>query len=259
MTLKQLAARMDSSAARLSQIENDQIWLDLNRGARLLVRAGSVDGRAATAGQSSLPFQIVRDGEPGGQPLQPMLLHGHGDRPPLTLPHSFRPLADLFMGRHMEPVLGRIEPVADASVAVLPSPRRGIRVCPPRARRVPHQDARRREARGTLSRRLRATSVRTCHTPFARSMTRPAETLQVFSSPSASSGAGLERTTFQAIAHDDDVDSGDLLPHVGEKLRLLREVHGVDRRRRRACSGAGRAARARHRAWPSSACPWTRS
>ena len=87
LTLKQLAARMDSSAARLSQIENDQIWLDLSEVlAFSSVLDLSVDELLPP--DTTLPFQIVRDGEPGGQPLQPMLLQGHGDRPSLTLPHS---------------------------------------------------------------------------------------------------------------------------------------------------------------------------
>ena len=82
MTLKQLAARMDSSAARLSQVENDQIWLDLKE---VLAFSSVLDLSMdeLLPPDIILPFQIVRDGEPGGQPLQPMLRHGHGDRPPL--------------------------------------------------------------------------------------------------------------------------------------------------------------------------------
>jgi transcriptional regulator with XRE-family HTH domain/quercetin dioxygenase-like cupin family protein len=224
MTLKQLAARMDSSAARLSQVENDQIWLDLKE---VLAFSSVLDLSMdeLLPPDIILPFQIVRDGEPGGQPLQPMLRHGHGDRPPLTLPHSFRPLADLFMGRHMEPVLGRIEPVADGFLqfchhheeefAFVLHGHVEFRI------KTPEGDRREELSRGDCV-------YFRSHLPhsFCSLDDGPAETLQVFSSPSASSGAGVERKTLQAIAHDDAVDSGDLLAQVGEKLRLLREVRG---------------------------------
>jgi transcriptional regulator with XRE-family HTH domain/quercetin dioxygenase-like cupin family protein len=222
LTLKQLASRIASSAARLSQIENDHIRLDLHE---VLTFASvlhlSVDDLLPP--DVTLPFQIVRDGEPAGQPLQPALVHAHGDRPRLRLPHSFRPLADLFMGRHMEPVLGRIEAAPgppfchhhEEEFAFVLLGRIEFAI------KTPDGELREELSRGDC---LYFRS----HLPhsFRSIEDTAAETLHVFSSPSASHGAGLERRAFHAIAGDEDVMDGDLLRRAGESLRLLREAQG---------------------------------
>ena len=223
MTLKQLAARLDSSAARLSQIENDQIRLDLQE---VLAFAAVLDLSVddLLPADVTQPFQIVRDGEPRGH-HQPAWLHPHDDRRTLTLPHSFRPLADLFMGRQMEPVLGRIEPISDPALpfcqhheeefAFVLLGRVEFRIKTPEGERCEEL------SRGDC------VYLRSYLPHSFRSLDHAAaDTLHVFASPSASSGAGRERTAFQAIAHDDGGAPEDLLPRVGERLRLLREVHG---------------------------------
>jgi transcriptional regulator with XRE-family HTH domain len=60
-----------------------------------------------------------------------------------------------------------------------------------------------------------------------RSLDRePVETLHVLCSPSASTDAGLDWSQHRAIAYDGGSGAIDLRQQVGEKLRLLREMHG---------------------------------
>jgi transcriptional regulator with XRE-family HTH domain/quercetin dioxygenase-like cupin family protein len=223
MTLKQLAIRLDSSAARLSQIENDQIWLDLDE---LLAFASVLELPVdeLLPPDVSLPFQIVRDGANGGPILRPTLLSSHDDDRGVTLPHSFRPLADLFVGRHMEPVLGRVEPVAESDLqfcyhheeefAFVLRGRVEFRV------KTPEGEQTEQLGRGDC---LYFQS----HLPHSfRSLdATAAETLQVFSSPAASGETSVDRLSFQAIAHVHSA-SNKCLPDAGDRLRLLREVRG---------------------------------
>ena len=99
MTLKQLASRADSSAARLSQVENDRVWLDFEE---LLALAAILDLPLDDLIPTDVPvpYQIVRDGTAGAHSWRPALLRAADVQPVLTLRHSFHPLAELFVRRN---------------------------------------------------------------------------------------------------------------------------------------------------------------
>jgi transcriptional regulator with XRE-family HTH domain len=106
MTLKQLADRMGTSSARLSQIENDHIGLDIQE---LLAFADALElplDRFVPA-DVRLPYQITRDSELRQRAPRPAIL-ATPDGDGVASPHSYWPLAGLFVGQHLEPILARI-------------------------------------------------------------------------------------------------------------------------------------------------------
>lgn len=109
LTLKQLANRLETSSARLSQIENERLGLDLQELLKVADALETSLDRLVPA-DVSLPFQIARDSEIRVQPARPTLLAGPNGTGVMS-PHHYWPLADLFVGRHLEPMLARIMPV----------------------------------------------------------------------------------------------------------------------------------------------------
>jgi transcriptional regulator with XRE-family HTH domain len=107
LTLKQLAAATGISVARLSEIENGLHVADLSQ-ALGIAAAFRVPIRALLPQDPRIPFQITRECDlrnraPG---------HRHG---PDGAGNNFWDLADLFIGRYLNPMLGRIgRPQADA-------------------------------------------------------------------------------------------------------------------------------------------------
>ena len=108
VTLRELAAKVDTSPARLSQIENDRLHLALEE-LEALTAALNVPLEALLPAEQTLPYQIVRDVESRGTAMHPASA-GDGRAGSVDATHGLRPLADLFVGRHMEPLLARIEP-----------------------------------------------------------------------------------------------------------------------------------------------------
>jgi transcriptional regulator with XRE-family HTH domain/uncharacterized cupin superfamily protein len=105
-TLRELAKQTSISAAVLSQLETEQRRLDVAQGVAIAEALGvAVEDLVTEA--TDLPYQVVREGDlRGREPRQVQLVSPMGE----TLVHSnrFHPLADLFAGRHLEPVLGLI-------------------------------------------------------------------------------------------------------------------------------------------------------
>ena len=220
MTLKELATRVESSAARLSQIENDHLRLDVED-VVAFATALDVSLDEFIPPDVSQPYQIVRDADVRGRPLRPTLMAAPHGSDAVTLRHGFWPLADLFVGRHLEPMLGLIEHV----------PEKDLQFC------YHHEEEFTFALRGRLEFRIKTPAGERCeelargdciyfrsHLPHSfRSLDpEPAESLHVFCAPSASSEAGIDRVAYQAIAYDGRTGQ----PQVGEKLRLLREVQG---------------------------------
>lgn len=220
MTLKELATRVQSSVGRVSQIENDRLRLDVED---VVAIAGALERPLDDfmPVDQSLPYQIVRDAETRRGPFKPTLLTSTQGNGTVTLRHGYRPLADLFVGRHLEPVLGRIEPMDESE----------LQFC------YHHEEEFAFALRGRLEFRIKTPDGERCeelnrgdcvyfrsHLPHSfRSLDPdPAESLHVFCSPSASSEAGIDRVSYQAIAYDGRSERA----QVGEKLRLLRDVQG---------------------------------
>ena len=108
LSLRELAARVAISAARLSEIENGQHVLDLRQAAEL-ARVLGLPLEAFTPADVRVPFQVTREaGLRSRAPRHIPLLAG--DRG-LALHHNrFWPLAEYFIGRHLEPVFLQVMP-----------------------------------------------------------------------------------------------------------------------------------------------------
>jgi transcriptional regulator with XRE-family HTH domain len=225
VTLKQLADRMDTSSARLSQIENDRLRLDLHE-VLAFAEALNLPLDALVPPDAALPYHIQRDADVRAQRARPILLASARTDGEVASPHSYWPLADLFVGRHLEPVLGRIAPLTDAE----------LRFC------YHDEEEFAFAVRGTLEFRIKTPEgehreelyrgdcvyFRSDLPHCFRSLDKePAESLHVFCSPSASVGTGFERSSFRAIAYEGNgAGAGNPRQQIGERLRLLRDIHG---------------------------------
>jgi transcriptional regulator with XRE-family HTH domain/uncharacterized cupin superfamily protein len=114
-TLKQLAEKVGISAAWLSEIENERHVIDLSQAVAI---AGALDLQPVglLPADVRIPHQIAR--EPGVLARAPRDTRLARLRDGGSVPHhsEFRPLADLFIGCHLEPQLGCIHPVEDADL-----------------------------------------------------------------------------------------------------------------------------------------------
>lgn len=106
LTLKQLAAATGVSMARLSEIENGLHIADLSQ-ALAIAAALQVPIQALLPSDPRIPFQITRETEVRSRPPT----HYHG---PDGAGNQFWELADLFIGRYLNPMFGKIARQADA-------------------------------------------------------------------------------------------------------------------------------------------------
>jgi transcriptional regulator with XRE-family HTH domain len=224
LTLRQLAVRLDTSSARLSQVENERIRLDLDDVLEF-AEALEIPLDALIPPDVSLPYQIARDADVRARPAQATVFASPDGGPGIESPHQYAPLADLFVGRHLEPVLARIAPLAE----------RDLRFC------YHHEEEFTFVLRGTVEFRIKTPEGEHVEElargdcvyfrsdlPHAfRSLERDAaESLHVFCSPSASTDGGVDWAQARAISYSGNGSSGERQRQLGEKLRLLREVHG---------------------------------
>ena len=100
MTLKHLAAATGVSMARLSEIENGLHVADLGQ-ALTIAGALKLPVDALLPRDSRIPFQIMREGDIRAR--APQQGHGNGEAS-----NEFWELADLFIGRYLNPMFGRI-------------------------------------------------------------------------------------------------------------------------------------------------------
>lgn len=100
LTLKQLAATTGVSVARLSEIENGLHVADLSQ-ALAIAAALHVPIYALLPRDPRIPFQITRECDMRSRPPR----HRHG---PDGAANDFWDLADLFIGRYLNPMFGRI-------------------------------------------------------------------------------------------------------------------------------------------------------
>jgi transcriptional regulator with XRE-family HTH domain len=113
LTLGDLSQKVGLSTARLSQLENGLVIPDFT----LLIRLASALGVSADAllpEERSFPYQITRDADLRSKPARQSLVRS--DSGQLERTHDFWPLADLFVGRHIEPLLGRIANTPESSL-----------------------------------------------------------------------------------------------------------------------------------------------
>jgi transcriptional regulator with XRE-family HTH domain len=223
LTLKQLADRLNTSSARLSQIENDRLALDIQE---LIAFADALElplDRFVPP-DVSLPYQISRDSEirrrvPRGAVF--VTPEGHGIRSP----HSYWPLASLFVGRHLEPVLARIMPVAEEDLHFgyhqeeeLAFALRGsleFRI------KTPEGERREELSRGDCI--YFRSDLPHC---FRSLDSQPSESIHVFCPPALTVDVDGGTDSYRAIAYDGRDDLAAVERRVADKLRLLREIHG---------------------------------
>jgi transcriptional regulator with XRE-family HTH domain len=100
LTLKQLGTATGVSVARLSEIENGLHVADLAQALAIAAALG-VPIHALLPPDPRIPFQITRESDIRARPPR----HRHG---PDGSGNDFWDLADLFIGRYLNPMLGRI-------------------------------------------------------------------------------------------------------------------------------------------------------
>ena len=100
LTLKHLAAATGVSVARLSEIENGLHVADLGQ-ALAIAAALHVPIQSLLPRDPRIPFQITRESDVRSRPPR----HRHG---PDGAGNDFWDLADLFIGRYLNPMFGRI-------------------------------------------------------------------------------------------------------------------------------------------------------
>src|SRR5262249_43106282 len=111
MTLKALATRVETSAARLSQIENDRLALEVGE-ILSFAEALGIPLDTLIPPDLTLPYQVVRDADLRTRPGPRARVRAPRGGARVLSPHGFGRLADLFAGRHLEPLIGYISPAA---------------------------------------------------------------------------------------------------------------------------------------------------
>ncbi len=223
LTLEDVARRCGTSTARLSQIETGQHVVDVGQ-ACAIAKALGVGLESLLPADVSVPYQISRAVEIRSRPPRqaPLVRVSDGER--VAHRHFYWPLAELFVGRHIEPVLGRIMPLLDGelqfcshhyeefafvlkgSVEFLVKTPEGLR-----CEVLMRGDS--LHFRSELPHCLRSLQP------------GPAETLHVMSTLSVQTQTGWDWFSPHAVAYLQDDDT-DVSSFVGIQLRVLREARG---------------------------------
>jgi transcriptional regulator with XRE-family HTH domain len=111
LTLREVAQQAGLSPAFLSRIENEHLRLDFDAALRL-AQAMGVPIEELLPRDVSAPYQIVRHQDLRDDELRRVPLAGASGQAGWH-PNRFRPLADLFVGRHLEPAMARVLPEPD--------------------------------------------------------------------------------------------------------------------------------------------------
>lgn len=224
LTLRELAGRLRTSSARLSQIENERLRLNLDD-VMQVAAALEVSVEALIPSDVVLPYQITRDADTRSRSPRPTLFTSPEGVAVFPSPHQFWPLANLFVGRHLEPVLGRIMPTDDHE----------------RCFCYHHEEEFAFVLRGTVEFRIKTPEGDRCEElergdcvyfrsdlPHCfRSLERePADTIHAFCSPSVSTYGGFDWAHSRAIAYGGDGTTNLQQQQIGAKIAQLHEEHG---------------------------------
>lgn len=105
LKLRDLAARVGISAARLSEIENE-LHVPMLQQVIAIAEALNVSHEQLLPSDVGVPYQIERERVVRSRPPRTLVPRGADGTEP-NRHAQFWPLAELFTGRHLEPVLGR--------------------------------------------------------------------------------------------------------------------------------------------------------
>ena len=223
LTLRELSPRVNISAARLSEIENERFVPDVAQ-VVTLAEALDVPVRSFLPPNVRIPYQIVHERVVRSQP--PRQLHlASAARDYRVYHHEFWPLADMFIGRHLEPVLGRISPVAEGNrqfcyhheeefLFVLKG---GVEFCCRTPEGLRREEIRRGDCiyfRSDLPHSLASLD------------SEPAETLHVLASASMPVETGFDRLSQGPAALFEHDSEASVAVQMGRRLRTLRDTHG---------------------------------
>jgi transcriptional regulator with XRE-family HTH domain len=223
LSLRDVAARVGFSAARLSEIENGHHVLDL-RQAMAIAQVLSVPLSTFVPADVGVPYQITREADLRTRPGRRIPLHP-AQGPDTRHHNEFWPYAEFFIGRHLEPVFTRIMPVngdqprfwhhhEEEFLFVLQGEVEFLIRTPEGLRR---EELRRGDCvafRSSLPHCLRAL------TP------EPAEAIDVFAGAAAPLETGFEWLSYRQSSFVEDTQDAPAMRRVGDRLRALREVHG---------------------------------
>lgn len=217
LTLRSLAEASSISTARLSEIENGLHVIDLGQVLRIAAALGLPPDHFVPT-DTRRPYHITREADARAKPPSGITSEGTGAG------HAdvrLSPLADLFVGRHMEPAFGRILP---GPVGALQWSHQHeeefLFVLRGRIELSIHTPG------GVVREKLAAGDAVYFRSDLLHALRsldeEPAETIQVFCSLS-----GLTKTGFGVSISEVQQDRGlDVAQQTGHKLRLLREMHG---------------------------------
>jgi transcriptional regulator with XRE-family HTH domain len=223
LTLRDLTKKCAMSTARLSQIENGLREPTLDQAERIAA-ALAVPLAGFFPRERAVPYQIARDVDTRAQsPRTAVLVRHDGGRQDHH--NLFWPLADQFVGRQIEPLLGRIMPVSDKRASFcrhhdleFVSVLKGnveFQILTPQERRSEHLQA------GDCL--LFQSSLPHC----LRSLeSGPAETLHVLAAASIASETAWDWFAPHAAAYLDETCEGNAGRPIGAELRLLRNARG---------------------------------
>lgn len=230
LTLKELAADAAMSTARLSEIENEHHRLDL-RQTEELAQALGLPMEEFLPHDIVIPYQISREAARDAQPWKVIDLHPETGAP-VRYHNLFRALADMFVGRHLEPVLAKVMPVADADLSMCcHNEQEFVFIIKGTVEFIiVTGDGTSRETlhRGdcVYFRSDLPHALRSCDT-------EPAESLHVFSSPSSPSEPGLRWSAQSGSG----IDTSDPRQRAGNRIRMLRDIRGWTRQQVAAATG----------------------
>jgi transcriptional regulator with XRE-family HTH domain len=223
MTLAELSRRVNISVGRLSEIENDRCAPDLNQARAIAAMVGQ-HGDFLPA-EIAMPYQITREADLRTRP--PREVHLGRLHQSATVPYRnvFWPLADLFVGRHLEPMLGRILPASDAELQFCFHHQVefvfGLRGTMEFLMKTP--DGLKRESLG----RGDCICIQAQFPHCFRSLdATAAESLHVLASGSTAIESAFDSLSSRPVVYLDDDSRGDLSRLVGERLRVLRDSQG---------------------------------
>jgi len=211
------------SAARLSEIENGHHVLDLDQAAGLAHALG-LPLETFTPADTRMPYQITREAEIRSRPPRHIRLRSR-EAGPAAHHNRFWPLAEYFIGRHLEPVFLQIMPSEGAEPRFWHHDEEEfffvLSGTVELTMRTP--DGLRREEIG----RGDCVSMRSSLPHCLRSASdEPAEVIDVYASATPPPETGFDWLAHRQSSFIEDLPGTDRPHRVGERLRALREMHG---------------------------------
>lgn len=223
ITLQQLAARTKLSTACLSQIENGQRVADIEQALAIAGGLG-VPVLGLLPSDASASYQVTREEDLRARPPREVWITSMRTGRRRADVNGFWPLADLFVGRQLEPILGLLRNTAEA-----------VRFCHHHEYEFTfvlkggvHFQLRTPEGLREETLRQGDAVYFPSNMPHCLRATSPdqAEILQVFSSSSSPVNTGLDWSSQGVGLLEDDEEDQSFAARVGREVAFLRTARG---------------------------------